>query len=1083
MRNKVYSIIIIFLLLGCNSSKPSEDKSDLFISLGEKETGITFQNKLTYKTELNIIEYLYYYNGGGVAIGDLNNDGLEDIYFTGNQVPDRLYLNLGDLKFKDISLSAGISQDDTWSSGVTIEDVNNDGLLDIYVAKVSPVSSIKTSNKLYINNGDLTFDEKSASYGLDFSGFSTQSVFFDYDRDGDLDMYLLNHSIHTVRSYGTSEKRKESDPLSGDRFFENRLNENEGKFVDVTQATKIYDSPLGYGLAIVATDINDDGWLDLYIGNDFHENDYIYINNQDKTFTESIQNRLSHMSHFTMGVDVADLNHDGYLDIFTTDMMPYDSKILLKSGGEDSDKISRIKSQFGFQKQYSRNNFQLNRGDGTFSEIAFKTNTYASDWSWGVLLQDFNLDGDNDIFIANGIVKRPNDLDYINYLSNTDFTKYSNTQQDEIKKDLIDKMPELKINNILFENQGDLSFKRTFVGKPNYSTGAAYSDLDNDGDLDLVINNLNGYAELLENTSNGNNNFISISLKGNQNYPIIRGAKLWLYSNGEVFTKENTTVKGFQSASSHTINIGLGNRKELDSLIIRWPDGALQKVFKIDINQNQIINRSVKDTNSFKSPVLTNNIENGNIMVLPIEHKENIFYDYERERLIPESLSNEGPAAIEYDFNNDGYQDFFVGGAKYQSARIFLGSKEGDFSKVSNPDFELDKNFEDVDAALFDFDGDGDKDLYVVSGGGENMEMDPNLSDRIYLNQGRGNFKRIKLGLPYTNGSTVSVTDLNNDGFDDLFIGSRSIPGSYGLSPYSFILLNNQNQSFTIIDKKRYGMITDSEWVDIDNDGKQDLILVGDWMPIRILLNLGDNKFDDVTRHYGLEKSNGLWNAILPLDINKDGKIDFLAGNAGVNTKWKASLDKPVKMFLNDFDQNMQLDPIIFYDYFGNYIPFTSKDNLNKQLPYLKKKFPSYNDYSEVQNIKDLTGVDENEVIETKYIYTLKSSLFINKGNRFEAIPLHAESQLSSIEDFVVIEDSLPKIFYVGGSNNNVNELGNSLANPGGVLLNFDSFSNSFKKSKKLLLPQSLNPRKILRMDNNFFIFTNGSFIFKIDEL
>lgn len=1081
MMKKIYSTILIFLLVACKNSITSENLSELFISLDKKKTGINFQNILTYKTELNIIEYLYYYNGGGVAVGDFNNDGLEDIYFTGNQVPDKMYLNLGDMKFIDISLDAGISEDDSWSSGVTIEDLNNDGFLDIYVTKVSPVSSQKTSNKLYINNGDLTFDEKSVSFGLDFSGFSTQSVFFDYDRDGDLDMYLLNHAIHTVRSYGTSEKRKESDPLSGDRFFENKLNETEGKFVDVTKSTKIYDSPLGYGLAITATDINDDGWLDLYIGNDFHENDYIYINNQDKTFTETIQSRLSHMSHFTMGVDIADLNGDGNLDIFTTDMMPYDSKILLKSGGEDPDKISRIKSQFGFQKQYSRNNFQLNRGDGTYSEIALKTNTYASDWSWGVLLQDFNLDGNNDIFIANGIVKRPNDLDYINYLSNTDFTKYNNTQQDKIKKDLIDKMPELKIKNILFENQGDLIFERTFVGKPNYSTGAAYSDLDNDGDLDLVINNLNDYAEVLENTSDGINNFISFSLKGDQSKPIVRGAKLWLYSNNKVFTKENTTVKGFQSSSSHTINFGLGKRAKVDSLIVRWPDGFQQKVSDIQINKNNLIKRSVKNYSSLESSTFKSNTD-GDIMVLPIEHKENIYYDYERERLIPEKLSNEGPAAIEYDFNNDGYVDFFMGGAKYQSARIFLGSKRGNFSMVSNPDFETDKNFEDVDVALFDFDADGDKDLYVVSGGGENMEMDPNLSDRIYLNQGNGKFKRIKLGLPFTNGSSVSVTDLNNDGFDDLFVGSRSIPGSYGLSPYSFILLNNQNKSFTIIDKKRYGMITDSKWIDVDNDGKQDLVLVGDWMPIRILLNIGDNKFKDATLDFGLEKSNGLWNTILPIDINKDGKMDFFAGNAGLNSKWKASLDKPIKMFLNDFDQNMQLDPIIFYNYFGNYIPFTSKDNLDKQLPYLKKKFNTYNDYSEVSDLKELTGVSENEVIETKYIYTLESTLFINKGNRFEAVPLNAEAQFSSIEDFLLTEDYSPKLFYVGGSNNNVNELGNSLANPGGILSNFDNSSNSFIESKKLKLPHNLIPRKILNLNNYFFVFTNGGYIFKVNK-
>lgn len=1081
--NKIFLFVIISIVLGCNNTSNSNVLNNLFTPLGKNQTGITFQNKLTYKTALNIIEYLYYYNGGGVAVGDINNDGLEDIYFAGNQVPDKLYLNLGDMRFKDISLSAGILQDDSWSSGVTIDDINNDGFLDIYVSKVSPVSSKKISNKLFINNGNLTFDEKSSLFGLDFTGFSTQSVFFDYDRDGDLDMYLLNHAIHSVRSYGTSEKRTESDSLSGDRFFENRLNESERKFVDVTKASKIYNSPLGYGLAITATDINDDGWLDLYIGNDFHENDYVYINNQDKTFTESSKKILSHMSHFTMGVDVADLNHDGHLDIFTTDMMPYDSKILLKSGGEDSDKISRIKSQFGFQKQYSRNNFQLNKGDGSYSEIALKTKTYASDWSWGALLQDFNLDGENDIFVSNGIVKRPNDLDYINFLSNTDFTKFNNSQQDKIKKDLIDKMPELKINNILFENQGKLSFKKTFVGKPNYSTGAAYSDLDSDGDLDIIINNLNGYAEILENNCDGINNFVSVYLKGNADKPITKGAKLWLYSNGEIFTKENTTVKGFQSASSHLINIGLGKRTQLDSLIIRWPDGEYQKISEIKLNQNQTIKRDVKYDKDLYSIFGLTKLPKQEFKVLPIEHKENIFYDYEKERLIPERLSHEGPAVIKYDFNSDGYDDFFLGGAKYQSGRIFLGSKLGQFSMVANPDFELDKNFEDVDATLFDFDGDGDKDLYVVSGGGEYMELDSNLSDRIYLNEGGGNFKRIQLGLPSTNGSSVSATDLNHDGYEDLFVGSRSIPGSYGLSPYSFILLNNRNQSFTIVDKKRYGMITDSVWLDLNQDGYQDLILVGDWMPIRILKNMGDNTFNDVTHNYGLEKSNGLWNTILPLDINQDGKMDFLAGNAGLNSKWVASKERPIKMYLDDFDNNMQLDPIIFYNYFGNYIPFTSKDNLDKQLPFLKKKFTSYNDYSEVSDIEELTGFSEDEVLEIKNLHMLESCLFLNKGDQFEAFALPAEAQLSTIEDFMLDEEFNGEVFYVGGSSYNVNELGNSLANPGGILKDFDPSNNKFSLSEKLSLPQFINARKVLEINKNIYIFTNGSYIIQQNKL
>lgn len=1071
-----------FLLINCVEEEPSQvtlEKAEIYFSnVPADSSGLHFSNDLTYSDDLNIIEYLYYYNGGGVALGDINNDGLDDIYFTANQGSDRLYLNLGNLKFKDITEDAGIQTDSSWSSGVTMEDVNNDGLIDIYVSKVGNYKTLKAHNLLYINQGNTTFREASTQYGLDFSGLSTQSAFFDYDNDGDMDMYLLNHSVHTPRSYGNITTRTKKDSLSGDRFFENKLNEGKALFEDVTEASGIYSSALGYGLALTIADINADGLLDIYVGNDFHENDYLYINQGDKSFKESVATYLDQTTRFTMGVDIADINNDLLPDIFTLDMMPFDAKIFMKSGGEDSDKVNQIKANFGFREQYARNMFQLNTGKGHFTDIALMTETHATDWSWSPLIQDYDNDGLNDIFITNGIYKRPNDLDYINFISSIDFAKYQQDKQDEIEKKLIDQMPTVNSSNIVFKNNGNFDFERltTHAGLvPSYSNGAAYSDLDNDGDLDLVVNNINEKASLLENKSDPDrkNNFVSFSLMGDDGLRNPNGAKLIVYAGDKTFMKTLNVVRGFQSSSTRTLHFGLGQLEKIDSVQVEWLDGKTQKEGPLAINQRHTISRKSSLEPTFGSP--------DNMTDAPsyfkFTHLENNFLDYEREVLMPEKLSAEGPAVVKADFNGDGIEDLFIGGAKYQSPALYIGKGNGTYDEDKKTVLRKDIRYEDVDAVAFDIENDGDLDLYVMSGGNETQEGNENLEDRIYINDGQGRFERLQIPLIKTNGGSVSAADFDGDGYSDLFIGNRSMPGGYGLSPFSYILKNDGTGKFAVLQRERVGMVTDSEWADMNNDGLLDLVIVGDWMPITVLINQGNSQFLNETKNLGLSHTSGMWNTVKVTDIDNNGQADLLVGNAGLNFKIKASVDSPMHLFIDDFDDNGQPDPIIFYDFFGNEVPFAAKDKLTHQLPYLKKKFLSYADFSKIKGIEDLTGKKESEILETRKVEELRSMAYLNPGDRLEAIPLPKRAQMSTIEDFEITASGT--ILYVGNFLDYTVELGQSNSNSGGTLR--ITPEKEIVSGASLNLPKALNSRRIVRLnDNRFLVVANDDRSFVI---
>ena len=1066
MNNKLLYILVLVCALGCK-----QNKGELFVKRSANDTGITFENTLTETKDLSILDYLYFYNGGGIAIGDINNDSLPDIYFSGNQVKNKLYLNKGNLQFEDITENAGVAGNSSWNTGAIMGDVNGDGLLDIYVCAVVGLNGFNGYNELFINQGDATFKESAADYGLDFESYSSSAAFLDYDLDGDLDIYLLNHAIHTQDSYGNAQIRHKRIYETGDKLLRN----DNGAFTDVSEEAGIYGGVNGYGLGIAVSDFNQDGHPDLYIGNDFHEDDYYYLNNGDGTFKESIKKAFGHTTRFSMGSDVADINHDGLPDLISLDMLGKDEIVLKSSEGDDDIQIQKLKTEtFGYHNQYTRNMLSVNQPNGKFLETALQSGVAATDWSWSALFGDYNQDGEQDLYISNGIPKRPNDLDYINYISNENIrSKINNTNL--VDQKALKMMPSGFIGNMIFKGSNNLQFideSKTWISQDTIISGAtAYSDLDNDGDLDLVTNNLYSPAEIQENTTNNKANWLKIKLNYREKNKFGIGTKVFSYANGIQQFKEMYTVRGFQASSEPLIHFGYGEISNIDSVKIVWPDKSYQTITNIATNQTLHIspnqNKAFDYSNLHTQKQLLFKKASNNLGIDFI-HVEDSYSDYLRQKLIPYQMSDRGPAVSVGDLNADGKDDIFFGGSKYIASQVYV---QGDstFQQITYPEIKMDSIKEDITSIIADFNNDGKNDLIIGTGGADFFnEMKP-LTDSYYISSDSVFTKKAFPDM-FENTSVLLQLDYDHDNDLDIIVCNQSISADYGNRPNSY-LLKNTDGNFNITENpfNQLGLITDAIVTDFNNDGWEDLLFVGEWMSPKFFQN-NEGKFTEI-HPLENEKLNGLWQSVINFDIDGDGDQDYLLGNWGLNTKFSTSEEHPMKMYYGDLDKNGATETIVSTFKDGKDYPVDGLKELSSQLVSLRKKFNSYSSFAG-KSMEVILGENMLPNAEILEVHTLNSGFLKNENGKFTFVPFSYKLQLAPIMSFLEFDfngDNKTEVLAAGNYFGVKPYHGRFDSFPGALISN----NNNITLANKIgldLTGKSIRNMNIIKFNNNNYI-------------